>query len=208
MGLFSMEHDSEYKRFALKGDDPRFVGLIMRDEYPEAPDWDHDARIAIKGGGYGGRDDYISPDEDLASIIGNARDYLRDDETVARYLRIFHGASEVGLQDFGWYGSATLWAVIDEDHDSPDHKAFLKAVMDEWRAYDSGDVYGVGVLYNPDHVLWADDESAPTEEGDGWKLLDYSSWGLYGDEAAEEVVRDELAAAIDNVEMHLLDFAA
>lgn len=209
MGLYSWDSNSDYSAVGKRGADPRFVAVVVADRYPEPPESGegfNDVKIAIIGGSYG-RDDYISPDDNFRQIVSRAWFQLGDYNLVERYLRVFHNAVAVRAISYGERGEATLWAMIEEGHDAPDPEKFLKAVVQEWADYNNGDVYAVGVLFNPEHVLWGEDEDTPLDEEDGWSWNDGLIYGFYGDKWAEESALDMLKWAEESADMQLLEFA-
>lgn len=209
MALYEWDSNSDYSVVGKRGDDPRYVAVVMTDSYPEPPESGEgfdDVKIAIIGGSYG-RDDYNSPDDNFRKIVSRAWFHLGDYDMVERYLRVFHNAVAIRAISYGQQKEATLWAMIEEGHDALDPEKFLKAVVQEWADYDEGDVYAVGVLYNPEHVLWGEDEDTPLEEEDGWSWIDGPVYGHYGQEWAEESALEILKYAEESTEMRLLDFA-
>lgn len=153
--------------------------------------------------------DYAWPVEDSDSVTGNTILYALDDynfRTVARWLRVCHGATVVLPLWNGSQGLSVGEATEDiEPHntvgliyDSPETREMTGAPLDsiadqlageaeEYAAWGRGDVFG--------YVVERKDNG--DEDADDWTTVD-SCWGFIGDNYAEQEALRALTDAIES----------
>lgn len=199
------ESDQDYQNYSRASEfDPRLVAVVSRDDYAHAPDDEGMAPTCVIG-------DYTSADADLYAIVHNAWWHYHDHDLVARYLRMFHGAISVDWQNYGQRDEATIYAVVTAEWaesmgitrtGTPGQtlaewaESATSATLAEWKAYNDGDVYSVGILLNRDHTLpFEPSDELPTNEGDGWEWFDTPVHGYYGDDVAALVAIEDLTHA-------------
>ena len=138
------------------------------------------------------------------NIISALAKWGDDDDLFERYLRAFHGTTQVVWWDHPDGGDpryvtfdTAVWR--DEMGLTAEHLAknpdIKVASMGEWRSYVEGDVWGYVVekcvTWKPVDVDADEDVSMQTWE----QVKDYSLWGLYGREYAEEAAREAFRSA-------------
>ena len=124
---------------------------------------------------------------------------LRDWDNVARYLRMFHGATTVHV--LSPHHNSDAHHVI---FDTPDWRemtgvtdtpADLTGDVHEWQAWLDGDVYGIVTERRvTTHTTVTDAETGDVvreDDGDDWEEYD-AVWGFFGREYAEREARDTL----------------
>ena len=133
----------------------------------------------------------------MDDIVTAAEKWAGEPDLFGRYLRMFHGTTEVQWYDGRPGGGDYIYVTFDtadwrQHHQIEPHQHDV-IDMTEWRAYCEGDVYGYVI---EQRATWRRDGSTETRES--WETVD-SCWGFYGHKYAEEAAReafDSLAAEL------------
>lgn len=142
--------------------------------------------------------------EPFADLVTEAWNRLnRDDDVLARYLRIFHGASSVLWDSSSNYAylafDTAAWremhGLTDEwlDAHQMDRGELAKGSLDEVMAWANGEVFGFIVERRVKTSTIRTDavtgDVLGTVEGEAWEEVD-SCWGFYGRKYAEEAAEE------------------
>lgn len=169
-------------------DDSRRVVLIP-DAYPEEP-YDEgqsplirlDTRYYISAS-HVGVSNRPSDDDDRIEEAARRWYYRRDfPEILARYLRIFHGSSQVET----WRSDHCLYITYDTKRWRDWAGAPERSVsLDEWKAYAEGDVW----IWETQRLVSYTADDDPSKTLRQWETID-SCGGYYGREWAEQAACD------------------
>lgn len=173
------------------------VRLVL-DEYPEKPYDDGRSPIIRLDYLSGWRAEAVSDiggyvPAAIDSITAAAARWGGEPDLFERYLRIFHGTTEVE-----WYdrrgGGGSVYVTFDttdwrEHHGINDGRTGAIDIG-EWRAWCEGDVYGYVV---EELATWRRTDNESGDERQTWEERE-SLWGLYGREYAEQSAREGFSA--------------
>lgn len=127
-------------------------------------------------------------DDDMAETLARAaQEWGIHDETTARYMRIFHGVhykteQNVIILDAPEYRQRVGVA------DNYPHDDFLRSDIETWRAYQDGDVFGIGYAVNEARTTTETPvPSCDDLESDGWEV-EIECWGYYGEDWVKQEV--------------------
>jgi hypothetical protein len=183
-----------------------YRAVIIRDDYPDPPDWGSQAGVIRFAYEYGRTEvDSMTPAaEEYGLAASRFIDHYGMSDGMAvfeRYLRIFHGATDVRSVTSSWDRSYVVYMVfatsemLEEWGCSPEYApTAAEGTADEWQAYIDGDVYGIAV---EKHVAYATtySDGRETVTGTVWDpIVDTEVWGHYG----EEYARSEALLALDD----------
>lgn len=151
----------------------------------------HAEHIMVSGSRPTGNDTRI---EEAATRFGSSR----SQELFEKYLRAYHGASQIewwSSQDYVYvtYDTAEwrAWAGF-EDGDLPPAGAIN---LNEYRAWCEGDVWGWVIEKRVHWNATTDDPDFEDRESDVWERED-DCWGYYGYDYAKETALEELASHV------------
>lgn len=170
--------------------DGRYRVILTHDSDGGAPETDFGP--AVYRHGFTDRYATLMGGPDIDGYADAVRHFGRDDDAVARYLRIFRDVVSI---DYGDTRDARYVAVVtgamarDWGHDentSPETLSKLAHVA-EWVAWAEGEVYAWEIQ---ERVNWTTDADYPDRAT--WETVD-SCGGYYGTEYAEESAREEFA---------------
>jgi len=183
--------------YEIIGTAGKYRAKLIRDEYPEEP-YDDGASpiLAYSFSPYGGRLDVeqggTGTSYKIHPRIIEAFEHFQEradrGEAFERYLRLFHGVTEVEWYAPGMYQGEMNYVSFDPADWrekmglTDEHLASVRAKgdeisivnMNEWRAYCEGEVYGWAV---EELVSWTGDNGHTRET---WEVMD-SCWGFYGE---------------------------
>lgn len=176
-----------------------FRAVIIRDEYPEAPDFDGQAGIIRLD--YTGNYQADAKNEAAGDFEYAARHCLnywgmrKGTEVFKRFLRVFHGARDIREFSYSYSPDSAVYVAFDtadmraEWGCSEDATDGAEGTAAEWQAYIDGDVYGVAVerRVTVSSVTTFQGEEVATDEAEEWEEIDGSDvWGHYGEAWAKE----------------------
>jgi hypothetical protein len=186
---------------------PDFRATVVRDEYPDAPDWDLQAAVIRIEYGYSRR--YVegmNPEgknfEDKLEEFMNrsGRGVWADLEMFARYLRIFHGTSDFRQFHSYSYQDSTVYVAFDSAAmvkewgctETPDEAA--KGTADEWQAYIDGDVYVIQIERREQETRTRTFKGSEVfrSEREVWTIQE-TVGGYYGEEYARSEAEEQLS---------------
>lgn len=180
-----------------------YRAVIIRDEYPDAPDWDmqaavirfDSARIESKTDATSG---FMGAAQRFASRYGMSDGIL----TLERYARIFHGTRDFRVFGYSYSRDNVVYVAFDsaamraEWGCSADADNTAKGDAETWQAYIDGDVYGIAVEQRAATMttrVYPDGTQTETL-GEVWETVDGSDvWGYYGEEDARAEALADLA---------------
>ena len=187
----------DHSRGWVRTYDPRVIGVIRRDDCPEAPECCGNSLVKVTTG----RGWYYEPSVEalrccewcpepaLAEAYVRAFEHFKyrldygylsvnaDLSTLTlRYMRMFHGVTSTVSEESSPYRFGDSIEVIGLN------TADRTMHLGEWRAYFDGDVFGVGYLIDESWVDEVDDDVIEARLADVWM----ECWGFYGEEWAVE----------------------
>lgn len=178
-------------------------------EYDDSADKPYDEGavpiLSREFGRYGNRFTAVNDEgEAFADLVTEAWNRLnRDDDVLARYLRIFYGAESVlwdsssnyaylAFDTAAWrteHGLTYEWL----DEHGMDRQTLAEGSLKEVMAWANGEVFGYIVERRVKTSMVRTDavtgDVLGTVEGEAWEEVD-SCWGFYGREYAEEVAKE------------------
>ena len=178
---------------------------LVRDDYPDEPYDDGHSPILrlypLRSWG-GWRADHIDTigghtPAGIGEIVTAAEKWAGNPDLFGRYLRMFHGTTEVQWYDGRQDGADYVYVTFDtadwrEHHQiAPEQREVID--MSEWRAYCEGDVYGYVI---EQRTTWRRDGSTETRQS--WETVD-SCWGFYGNQYAEQAAREAFEDLTSNL---------